>query len=150
MQNARPGVFVQKHGLKGDELKDAKQRLARANDRIPLLDYWGPVPGLAHPAAGPAANGSAAVPEPRTAGPCADPGRTAGFFAFLLLAILSLGSWELFAAAGWIWSTAVLILISWAVTGACLDWTRGWREGYSYVVLGLLTVLVRVRALTAH
>lgn len=55
------------------------------------------------------------------AGPCADPGRTAGFFAFLLLAILSLGSWELFAAAGWIWSTAVLILISWAVTGACLD-----------------------------
>lgn len=39
--------------IRGDELKDAKQRLARANDRIPLLDYWGPVPGLAHPAAGP-------------------------------------------------------------------------------------------------
>ncbi|PKK49077.1 hypothetical protein CI102_7363 [Trichoderma harzianum] len=76
---------------KGDELKDAKQRLARANDRIPLLDYWGPVPGLAHPAAGPAANGSAAVPEPRTAGPCADPGRTAGFFAVFAASNLQLG-----------------------------------------------------------
>lgn len=108
---------------KGDELKDAKQRLARANDRIPLLDYWGPVPGLAHPAAGPAANGSAAVPEPSTAAPVRILGGLAGPLLLLVhTSNLKLGgALELFAA-GWIWSTAVLILISSiGVTGACLS-----------------------------